>query len=83
MADVVILPGAFVPAIERPTPCADVLRSALDAGLRDVVVVGRGIDGSIALWASQVDADAAIGLLMRGVSELARAEQEAAEGHEG
>lgn len=75
MADVVRMPGVFRPEMVEPVNPQDVLASALELPLRDVVVIGRNVNGDIEVLSSQADADAAIGLLMRGVNWLASGEQ--------
>jgi hypothetical protein len=75
MADVVSLPGVSRHDLLDDTPVNDVLASAMELPLSGVVVVGRNLNGDIEVLSTQADADAAIGLLMRGVSYLASAEQ--------
>lgn len=75
-ADIRVLPGANRPdlvKIENGVKVA--LKGALDGGLIDAVVAGRTADGQIHVYGSQADADAAIGLLMRGAHYLAQAIQ--------
>lgn len=77
---VIQLPGAaYVPRQDDWVSPKDCLQSAMDAGLRDVVIVGRMISGAIVLWSSQPDADTAIGLLHRGINRISEAEQVAPE----
>lgn len=76
MGDVHILPGVFRSDLEESLDPVAVLQSALASPLRDVAIVGRGIDGSLTIWGSH-DADISIALLTRGANWLARAEQEA------
>ena len=75
MGDVVPLPGIFRPELEQATPVDRVLSCAMDLGLKDVVYVGRAITGQIIIGGSHPDADAAIGLLTRGITSLATSEQ--------
>jgi hypothetical protein len=62
-----ILPGVARPDLVEKTGIDEILASVRDAGLKDVAIVGRGLNGEVSVWASQTDADAVIGLLMRGV----------------
>lgn len=73
--NVVSLPGVFRSDLESEVPPTTVLRRALDLPLKDVVIIGRTINGDIEVLASQVDADAAVGLLMRGIQFLSSATQ--------
>ena len=75
MADVVSLPGVFRPDLAEDSQPDEVLASAMELPLRDVVVVGRNLSGDIEVLTSQVNADLAVGLLMRGVNYLASSEQ--------
>ena len=59
----------------RLPPAREALLSALNANFQDVTIVGRTCDGAIHVFASHEDADKASGLLMRGVSSVAGAEQ--------
>lgn len=67
MAEVLVLPGVFRPDQEKDCEAASCLRGAMDAGLQDVVIVGRALSGSIEVWSSAADADRAIGLMHRGL----------------
>lgn len=75
MGEVVHLPGVFCAKLEEAIPVSKVLASAMDLGLKDVVYVGRAITGEIIVGGSQPDADAAIGLLTRGITSLVTSEQ--------
>lgn len=75
VVNVVSLPGVFRSDLVEPTNPQDVLAAAMDLPLKDVVVVGRNVNGNIEVFASQTDADATIGLLTRGLSYLASSEQ--------
>lgn len=75
MGDVVSLPGVFRADLEPPTDVDKVLKAALGLNLRDVVYVGRTLDGTLVLGASIADADAVIGLLARGANWLAEGPQ--------
>jgi hypothetical protein len=75
MAEVVVMPGVFRADQEADCEATACLRSAMDAGLRDVVIVGRALNGGIEVWASAADADRAIGLMHRGLSWLTAGEQ--------
>lgn len=75
MADIVSLPGIYRADMIEDCDPRTVLVSALDAGLKDVVVIGRSLSGSIEVFSSQSDADQSIGLMMRGVAYLSTAEQ--------
>lgn len=72
MAEIHVLPG-----IERrdlagaPVPSAEVLQSAIDKGVMDVIIVGRSRDGSLFIAGAPPDVDKAVGMLMRAVSVLA------------
>lgn len=79
MAEVVVLPGVFRADQEADCDVNSCLRSALDAGLQDVVIVGRSLSGSIEVWSSAADADRVLGLLQRGVHRLAEGQQLPAE----
>lgn len=76
MADILPLPGAtFRAEPAKATAPEDALTGALNAGLLDVAIVGRTISGEITVFGSQPDSDAVIGLLTRGISFLANAQQ--------
>ena len=76
MAEISVFPGVNRPDLVTEETSPEVaLRSALDAGLVHVAIVGRQASGEIVVWGSQPDADQAIGLLMRGVTDLASAKQ--------
>jgi hypothetical protein len=75
MGEVVPMPGVFRAELEKPTPVEHVLKSALALNLREVAYVGRAIDGTLVVGGSPVDMDAAIGLLTRGIHDLANAVQ--------
>lgn len=74
--NVLVLPGTNRPDLQEPTPTGDVLRGALEADLIDVAIVGRQTNGDIAIWGSNTDADAVIGLFHRAIAFLANAKQE-------
>lgn len=76
MADILPMPGAtFRAKPAEATAPEDALKGALNAGLLDVAIVGRTISGDITVFGSQPDSDAAIGLLTRGITFLAGAQQ--------
>lgn len=75
MGEVKVLPGVYRGDLEQGTDVQAVLQAAKDWPLADVVVVGRDLSGEVQLWGSKADADKNIGLLMRGVTFLARAQQ--------
>lgn len=66
----------FLPGVERrdltcgPTEASRVLEAAIEAGVTDVVIVGRGRDGELYVAGSCPDVDRSIGFLMRAVSLL-------------
>lgn len=67
----------LLPGIERrdlagqPVPSAEVLRSAIDKGITDVVIVGRQRDGTLYVAAETNDADRCAGILTRAVGFVA------------
>jgi len=72
MAEVIVLPG-----VERPSLGAvhclsteKVCAAAIDAGVTDVVLVGRDRDGSLYVAAGNGDAEKMAGMLMRAVHML-------------
>lgn len=71
MGEIHNFPGVYRADLEEPTPLENILKSVADAGLQDVAIVGRTLSGEITAWGSQPDADATIGLFMRGASWLA------------
>jgi hypothetical protein len=71
MAEIHTLPGVFRPELEPRVEVEAVLKCALEANYRDIVFVARRLDGELAVGTSIADMDAAIGLLMRGVTDLA------------
>lgn len=71
MADVVSLPGVFRADLADGDDPRSVLTAAMDAGLKDVAIVGRALNGSIEVFGSQADADLTIALLFRGANWLA------------
>lgn len=73
--NVSVLPGVHRADLDIDVPVERVLKSALDCGLRDVAVVGRRIDGELAVFGSAADGDTTIGLLVRGMNWLAEAHQ--------
>lgn len=75
MADVHVLPGAVCLETEQRVAPQESLMGALDAGLQDVAIVGRRIDGEICVWGSHEDQDATLGLLARGVHYVAQRKQ--------
>lgn len=75
MADVHILPGVTRSDLVQQTDIKTIIQSASDAGLKDIAIVGRGLDGEISVWSSHTDADQAIGMMMRGVNWLASVTQ--------
>jgi hypothetical protein len=75
MAQIVPLPGVFRPELEPATPIDNVLEGARKANLKDIAYVGRSITGEIIVGGSHPDADAAIGLLTRGIASLANSQQ--------
>jgi len=75
MGDLVYFPGVFRPELEEATPLEKVLAGVMVANLREIVYVGRAMDGEIIVGGTSPDADAAIGLLARGVNALAGAQQ--------
>lgn len=75
MANVVSLPGVLRADLIDAADPKNVLAAAMELPLKDVIVVGRNINGDLEVFASQPDADQSIGLLMRGVNFLANSEQ--------
>jgi hypothetical protein len=75
MGDILTFPGTFRPELEEGTPADAVIKGALGLPIRDLVYVARKIDGSIVIGFTHTDADAASGLLAKGVFELANCEQ--------
>lgn len=76
MADILPLPGIlYRPDPEFKSDVKSVLDSAADAGLKDVAVVGRGVNGVVEVFGSNSDADQTIGLLTRGIAFLSALEQ--------
>jgi hypothetical protein len=56
---------------DEPVPAIAVLQGAIDAGVQDVVVVGREPDGALYLAASEPNADAVVGKLFCAAQWLA------------
>lgn len=79
MADVVTMPGVLRLTEDHFVAPERCLQSALGAGLRDVVIVGRSISGRVECWSSSPDADTAVGLMHRGISWLSCSEMVAAD----
>lgn len=71
MALVFVMPG-----VERrdlagvEVPSEQVLQSAIDKGVTDVIVVGRSRNGDLYLAGAPPDVDRAVGILMRAASTL-------------
>ncbi len=78
MAEIHSLRGVFNPYVEKPAGPDICLKGASETPLRDIAIVGRGIDGEIHVWGSPVGSDAVIGLLMRGANWLAERTEVAA-----
>jgi hypothetical protein len=70
-ATIIVMPG-----VERrdlagnPTPSVNVLQAAIDAGIEDVIIVGRDRAGSLYVAGAPPDVDRSVGMLMRAVSVL-------------
>jgi hypothetical protein len=75
MGDILTFPGTFRPELEEGTAPDAVIKGALGLPIRDLVYVARKIDGGIVIGFTHSDADAASGLLAKGVFELAQCEQ--------
>jgi hypothetical protein len=72
--NVIALPGVERRDLGGETPADRVLTAALDAGLLDVVVVGRDRCGEFYLAASDGNADAVVGKLFRAAQWLSERE---------
>lgn len=71
MAEIMVLPGVERRDIGEDLPSHDVLMRAAEAGLLDVVIVGRDRSGELYMAGSIGDADKTVGILMRAVNILA------------
>lgn len=69
--NVVVMPGLERRDLETDTPSDDVLRAAINAGVNDVIVIGRERNGELYLAAAIADADRVVGRLMWAVQFLA------------
>lgn len=69
-AEVHVLPGVERRDLLDPLPSEQLLAGAIEAGVTDVTVVGRGRDGQLYVATAAADADKAVGLLMRAVAWL-------------
>jgi hypothetical protein len=76
---VVTLPGVERRDIGTPTASEAVLSAAIEAGVCDVVVVGRSRTGELYVAASAVNPDLVVGQMMRAVTFLSRAEVDTSE----
>lgn len=74
MADVHVLPGIERRDLGQSTPSSAVLQAAIDAGVTDVVLIGKDRSGQFYLAAECSDADTVVGKLMRAVAVLADSE---------
>lgn len=70
MADVHVLPGVERRDLLEPLPCEQLFAKAVEAGVIDAVVVGRGRDGQLYVASAGSDVDRDVGLLMRAVTFL-------------
>lgn len=80
MAELHVFPGVARSDLSQSAAVDELLKSAADAGLKDIAIVGRCLSGEIAVWGSQPDADQVVGLLMRGANWLASMEQVTTDG---
>lgn len=70
-ATIIVMPG-----VERRDMCGertsdeDVLQSAIDNGVTDVIVVGRDRSGDLYIAGAPPDIDKLVGTLMRAVARL-------------
>lgn len=71
MAEVHVLPGIERRDLLDPLPTAELFSRALDAGVTDVVIVGRDRTGALYVATSGRDADRDVGALMRAVALIA------------
>lgn len=69
--NVVTLPGVERRDIGPEVPSEDVLQGAIDAGVRDAIVIGRSRDGHFYIASASADVDATVGKLFRAATELA------------
>ncbi|MFG1340383.1 hypothetical protein [Xanthobacter autotrophicus] len=73
MAEVHVLPGVEGRDLAGPAEgdAARILAAAIDAGITDVVVVGKDRDGTQWVSTSMGDADRAAGVMLRAATWLA------------
>lgn len=72
MAEVVVLPGIERPSLGavRDLSTEKVCAAAIEAGVTEIIVVGRERDGSLYVATGNGDAEKMAGLLMRAVHML-------------
>lgn len=78
MADVHVLPGVERRDIGDDVPSNEVLQYAIQNGVTDVIVVGKGRDGRLYLAAQCANADLVVGKLMSATHFLLSHEVEQA-----
>ena len=76
MAEVKAFPGTYRRELDD-TACAPntSLQAAMERPLLDVVIVGRETGGQLRVWCSKSDIDAALGMLMQGVTIIGHSSQ--------
>lgn len=74
--NVSVLPGVERRDIGEACPSEKVLTAAIENGVTDVIVLGRGRDGQFYIAADCPNADTVVGALMRGVWFLTEHEVE-------
>lgn len=73
MAEVHVLPGVERRDLIGTLPANQLLQGAIDAGVTDVIIVGRDRSGAPYVASGLPDADKAVGMLMRAVNMIAGA----------
>lgn len=73
MAEIHVLPGIERPDLYSAPEASAVLQAAIEAGVNQVVLIGRDRTGELYLAASVDDAEKCVGLLMRAVSMISSA----------
>lgn len=70
-ADILVMPGIERRDLGEPVPCEELIKYAQEAGLTDVIIIGRERNGSYYVASAIGDADKVVGRLMWAVNYLA------------
>ena len=70
MADVHVLPGVERRDLLGTLPTEQIFQKAMDAGVTDVVIIGRDRAGELYVASGGNDVDRSVGMLMRAVSYM-------------